>query len=98
MDKFQDLIGKLVLPGNIIDRKYGTTCDQQRFCIVTTHMIWYNVFVVIELDENDENYKIVNITKQLVQNGAKKEAEKFEKIKSDKKKLKEVLEMEDYQN
>ena len=96
MDKFQEYISSMVLPGIIVDRKYGLTCENQRFCIITTRTVWYTVFLVIEIDVTNDKYKIVNITKQFSQSGANKEVEKTEKIKNDKKKLQEILDMDDY--
>ena len=57
MNHFQEYIGNIVLPGQVIDRIYGETCNNQRFCILTTRTIWYMVFVIIEIDENEKVYK-----------------------------------------
>jgi hypothetical protein len=97
MNKFQDYIGSLAFPGVVIDRRYGETCEKQRYCIVTTRGVWYSVFLVIEVDESESKYKIVTITKQFTQSGIQKDIEKVEKIKKDQKKLIEIYDMDDYQ-
>ena len=96
MNKFQDYIGNLAFPGVVVDRKYGETCENQRYCIITTRGVWYTVFLVIETDVNKEQYKTVTITKQFGQGGIYKDIEKVEKIKTDKKKLYEIYDMDDY--
>lgn len=91
MDHFQDVVEKIAVPGSIVQRLYGNTVEGHCYCIIIYRVMWYHVMTAIELNADENKYKIAQISQHLTKNEAQSQAKKIEKIKTSDRELAEIM-------